>query len=282
MSCDLKLQKLSLSNLFNWFPSVHPTVSQPVNEPRTLRQRQLTYELTRGHQASDRTLCQASEREWNVSNSASDLQDCEYLLGVKLYKWPHLSSLRFRTPNICRTILDSTPRTPTPFRSALALQEAKFGSLPLKLMVKKNTLKIACLTTFVAPVVWARLTEGFVFFFFFFAEQPSGAADGQLHQAGADGVCYWATSEEDKTRGTFHSMQPLYIWKNHAEQLYKAQEVLVFICRESRACENSPYFLFEVVVANMGERSGFFSSLFSFVLFCCQSCNTLSIYFRNN
>ncbi|XP_056260582.1 transcriptional activator Myb isoform X2 [Seriola aureovittata] len=38
----------------------------------------------------------------------------------------------FRTPNICRSILESSPHTPTPFRSALALQEAKYG--PLKLL----------------------------------------------------------------------------------------------------------------------------------------------------
>ncbi|XP_072218084.1 transcriptional activator Myb isoform X3 [Leuresthes tenuis] len=38
----------------------------------------------------------------------------------------------FRTPNIRRSILESTPRTPTPFRSPLGLQEAKYG--PLKLL----------------------------------------------------------------------------------------------------------------------------------------------------
>ncbi|XP_044023984.1 transcriptional activator Myb isoform X2 [Siniperca chuatsi] len=38
----------------------------------------------------------------------------------------------FRTPNIRRSILESSPCTPTPFRSALALQEAKYG--PLKLL----------------------------------------------------------------------------------------------------------------------------------------------------
>uniref|UniRef100_A0A667XKY4 Transcriptional activator Myb n=1 Tax=Myripristis murdjan TaxID=586833 RepID=A0A667XKY4_9TELE len=42
------------------------------------------------------------------------------------------SPLRFRTPNIRRSILESSPRTPTPFRSALVLQEAKYG--PLKLL----------------------------------------------------------------------------------------------------------------------------------------------------
>ncbi|XP_056150887.1 transcriptional activator Myb [Lampris incognitus] len=38
----------------------------------------------------------------------------------------------FRTPNIRRSILESSPRTPTPFRSAPALREAKYG--PLKLL----------------------------------------------------------------------------------------------------------------------------------------------------
>ncbi|XP_041660436.1 transcriptional activator Myb isoform X2 [Cheilinus undulatus] len=38
----------------------------------------------------------------------------------------------FRTPNIRRSILESSPCTPTPFRSALALHETKYG--PLKLL----------------------------------------------------------------------------------------------------------------------------------------------------
>uniref|UniRef100_A0A8C8DGA2 Transcriptional activator Myb n=1 Tax=Oryzias sinensis TaxID=183150 RepID=A0A8C8DGA2_9TELE len=43
-----------------------------------------------------------------------------------------ISVLRFRTPNIHRSIMESTPRTPTPFRPTLTLQEAKYG--PPKLM----------------------------------------------------------------------------------------------------------------------------------------------------
>ncbi|GCB67218.1 myb-related protein A isoform X3 [Scyliorhinus torazame] len=35
----------------------------------------------------------------------------------------------FRTPIIRRTVLDSTPRTPTPFKNALAAQEKKYGPL---------------------------------------------------------------------------------------------------------------------------------------------------------
>uniref|UniRef100_A0A4W6EE74 Transcriptional activator Myb n=1 Tax=Lates calcarifer TaxID=8187 RepID=A0A4W6EE74_LATCA len=45
---------------------------------------------------------------------------------------PQKENEMFRTPNICRSILESSPRTPTPFRSALAMQEAKYG--PLKLL----------------------------------------------------------------------------------------------------------------------------------------------------
>ncbi|XP_039981553.1 transcriptional activator Myb [Xiphias gladius] len=45
---------------------------------------------------------------------------------------PQKENEMFRTPNICRTILESSPCTPTPFRSALALQEAKYG--PLKIL----------------------------------------------------------------------------------------------------------------------------------------------------
>uniref|UniRef100_A0A3P8UU89 Transcriptional activator Myb n=1 Tax=Cynoglossus semilaevis TaxID=244447 RepID=A0A3P8UU89_CYNSE len=43
-----------------------------------------------------------------------------------------MCSTLFRTPNICRSILESTPRTPTPFRSALAQQEAKYGLLKVQ------------------------------------------------------------------------------------------------------------------------------------------------------
>ncbi|XP_055491931.1 transcriptional activator Myb isoform X5 [Leucoraja erinacea] len=35
----------------------------------------------------------------------------------------------FRTPNIRRSILEGSPRTPTPFKNALAAQEIKYGSL---------------------------------------------------------------------------------------------------------------------------------------------------------
>ncbi|KAF7230429.1 transcriptional activator Myb isoform X2 [Nothobranchius furzeri] len=38
----------------------------------------------------------------------------------------------FRTPNSRRSILETSPRTPTPFRSTLALQDTKYG--PLKLL----------------------------------------------------------------------------------------------------------------------------------------------------
>ncbi|XP_042245775.1 transcriptional activator Myb isoform X3 [Thunnus maccoyii] len=40
---------------------------------------------------------------------------------------PQKENEMFRTPNIRRSILESSPCTPTPFRSALALQEAKYG-----------------------------------------------------------------------------------------------------------------------------------------------------------
>ncbi|XP_003971619.2 transcriptional activator Myb [Takifugu rubripes] len=42
----------------------------------------------------------------------------------------------FRTPNIRRSIMESSPCTPTPFKSASALQEAKYG--PLKLPVSSK------------------------------------------------------------------------------------------------------------------------------------------------
>ncbi|CAK6962221.1 LOW QUALITY PROTEIN: transcriptional activator Myb [Scomber scombrus] len=45
---------------------------------------------------------------------------------------PQKENEMFRTPNIRRSILESSPCTPTPFRSILALQESKYG--PLKLM----------------------------------------------------------------------------------------------------------------------------------------------------
>lgn len=39
----------------------------------------------------------------------------------------------FRSPTMRRSLLGSTPRTPTPFKNALAAQEKKYG--PLRLMV---------------------------------------------------------------------------------------------------------------------------------------------------
>uniref|UniRef100_A0A7N6AXZ6 Transcriptional activator Myb n=1 Tax=Anabas testudineus TaxID=64144 RepID=A0A7N6AXZ6_ANATE len=45
---------------------------------------------------------------------------------------PQKENEMFRTPNIRRSIMESSPRTPTPFRSALTLQESKYG--PLKLL----------------------------------------------------------------------------------------------------------------------------------------------------
>uniref|UniRef100_A0A665V723 Transcriptional activator Myb n=1 Tax=Echeneis naucrates TaxID=173247 RepID=A0A665V723_ECHNA len=50
---------------------------------------------------------------------------------MSLYKQQCLSSLRFRTPTICRSLLESTPRTPTPFRSGICHQEGKYGLLKL-------------------------------------------------------------------------------------------------------------------------------------------------------
>lgn len=59
--------------MIDWLPSFCFTVSQPVNELRTLRQRQFTNELACGLQASDRPLSQAPERQWNVSASISNV-----------------------------------------------------------------------------------------------------------------------------------------------------------------------------------------------------------------
>lgn len=66
------------------------------------------------------------------------IQDLWYML---LYKQSSLLCfLRFRTPNIRRSIMGSSPCTPTPFKSALDQQEAKYG--PLKLLVRKKLRNI--------------------------------------------------------------------------------------------------------------------------------------------
>jgi len=120
--------------LIHWFPSVCFTVSQPANESGTLWQ-QFTNELARGLQASYRPLCQAPEREWNVSGfSSHHIQNADLWFPGLFQASLFVFLLRFRTPNIRRSILESTPRTPTPFRSPLGLQEAKYG--PLKLLVR--------------------------------------------------------------------------------------------------------------------------------------------------
>uniref|UniRef100_A0A8C4ZF23 Transcriptional activator Myb n=1 Tax=Gadus morhua TaxID=8049 RepID=A0A8C4ZF23_GADMO len=52
------------------------------------------------------------------------------------------SMATFRTPNIRRSILESSPRTPTPFRSTLTMQDAgKYG--PLKLLNSPLVLEMA-------------------------------------------------------------------------------------------------------------------------------------------
>ncbi|XP_068198342.1 transcriptional activator Myb isoform X2 [Antennarius striatus] len=45
---------------------------------------------------------------------------------------PQKENEMFRNPNICRSVMESSPCTPTPFKPALAQQEAKYG--PLKLL----------------------------------------------------------------------------------------------------------------------------------------------------
>ncbi|XP_029351987.1 transcriptional activator Myb isoform X2 [Echeneis naucrates] len=44
---------------------------------------------------------------------------------------PQKEDEMFRTPTICRSLLESTPRTPTPFRSGICHQEGKYGLLKL-------------------------------------------------------------------------------------------------------------------------------------------------------
>lgn len=53
----------------------------------------------------------------------------ELMRVIKISEW----LTRFRTPTIRRSILGTTPRTPTPFKNALAAQEKKYG--PLKIVV---------------------------------------------------------------------------------------------------------------------------------------------------
>lgn len=38
-------------------------------------------------------------------------------------------SVRFRTPTLRRSIMECSPRTPTPFKTALTLQDTKYGPL---------------------------------------------------------------------------------------------------------------------------------------------------------
>uniref|UniRef100_UPI003AABAAD5 transcriptional activator Myb isoform X3 n=1 Tax=Centroberyx gerrardi TaxID=166262 RepID=UPI003AABAAD5 len=76
------------------------------------------------------------EHSDNDSHPMSSPVDSKPLIVTPLHRdhtlRPQKENDMFRTPNIRRSILESSPRTPTPFRSALALQEAKYG--PLKLL----------------------------------------------------------------------------------------------------------------------------------------------------
>uniref|UniRef100_A0A671WC91 Transcriptional activator Myb n=1 Tax=Sparus aurata TaxID=8175 RepID=A0A671WC91_SPAAU len=54
---------------------------------------------------------------------------------------PQKENEMFRTPNIRRSIMESSPCTPTPFRSTLALQEAKYG--PMVESIKQEPMECA-------------------------------------------------------------------------------------------------------------------------------------------
>ncbi|XP_067098006.1 transcriptional activator Myb isoform X3 [Osmerus mordax] len=76
----------------------------------------------------------SSEHSDSDSLSMSSPVDTKPLLVIPLHR-DHTLRLQkendmFRTPNIRRSIMESTPRTPTPFRSALT-QESKYGSFKL-------------------------------------------------------------------------------------------------------------------------------------------------------
>jgi hypothetical protein len=60
----------------------------------------------------------------------------------------------FRTPAIKRSILESSPRTPTPFKHALAAQEIKYG--PLKMLVSsRKVLRFSGLRSVDKfPLIW--------------------------------------------------------------------------------------------------------------------------------
>ncbi|KAI3364358.1 hypothetical protein L3Q82_011158, partial [Scortum barcoo] len=72
----------------------------------------------------------SSEHSDNDSLPMSSPVDSKPLIDQSLR--PQKENEMFRTPNIRRSILESSPCTPTPFRSGLAMQEAKYG--PLKLL----------------------------------------------------------------------------------------------------------------------------------------------------
>ncbi|XP_041815045.1 transcriptional activator Myb isoform X1 [Chelmon rostratus] len=67
----------------------------------------------------------SSEHSDNDSLTMSEPVDSKPLIDHTVR--PQKENEMFRTPNIRRSIMESSPCTPTPFRSALALQEAKYG-----------------------------------------------------------------------------------------------------------------------------------------------------------
>ncbi|XP_034555488.1 transcriptional activator Myb isoform X2 [Notolabrus celidotus] len=72
----------------------------------------------------------SSEHSDNDSVSMSSPVDTKPLIDHSIRS--QKENEMFRTPNIRRSIMESSPCTPTPFRSTLALQEAKYG--PLKIL----------------------------------------------------------------------------------------------------------------------------------------------------
>uniref|UniRef100_A0A8C1YIK4 Transcriptional activator Myb n=1 Tax=Cyprinus carpio TaxID=7962 RepID=A0A8C1YIK4_CYPCA len=70
------------------------------------------------------------EIEMLLMSTENELKGQQALpVSVRVYAYVCAFRFRFRTPNLRRSIMECSPRTPTPFKSTLTMQDTKYGPL---------------------------------------------------------------------------------------------------------------------------------------------------------
>lgn len=143
-----------LQHIRNWAPHF--------GQPCTHLDSCLWPKVSRQHATPQRDHTQAPEREWRVNKSwwctLCSTRIIMLLNCQSLYTAPCILCivLRSRTPTFRKAVTIPTPRTPTPFKNALAAQEKMHG--PLKMEVRAE---LHLCVTVAPPFTWFRAaTDG--------------------------------------------------------------------------------------------------------------------------